>query len=137
MRTPFLPIALAASLALALPATASAGPDSAASPPRSPLNEVPSLPPLKLSDAQRDQIRQALAGEHTEVTFQLKSTKSKKDFEPSIGAKVPNGIHLNALPSPLINRIPVLKQYTYLKLKHQVLIVNGLTREIVDQFPEA
>jgi hypothetical protein len=135
MRLPILSMVLAASLGLTVPAAA--GPDPAASPERSPLNKVPWLPPLKLTDAQRDQVRQALAGEKTEVTFQLKSTKSKKDFEPSVGAQIPNGIELNAFPWPLVEKIPPLKQYTYVKLKHQVLIVNGMTRRIVDQFPGA
>jgi len=32
---------------------------------------------------------------------------------------------------------PALKQYTYLKFKGQVLIINPMTGKIVDIFPEA
>jgi hypothetical protein len=30
-----------------------------------------------------------------------------------------------------------LKRYTYIKFKHQVLIVNPMTRKIVDMFSES
>ena len=33
--------------------------------------------------------------------------------------------------------MPLLKRYTYLKFKHLVLIVNPMTRKVVDMFPEA
>jgi hypothetical protein len=32
--------------------------------------------------------------------------------------------------------MPELKQYTYLKFKNQVLIINPMTRTIVEMFPE-
>ena len=38
---------------------------------------------------------------------------------------------------PLIYQMPELKRYTYLKFKRQVLIINPMTRTIVDMFPEA
>jgi hypothetical protein len=33
--------------------------------------------------------------------------------------------------------VPALKRYTYLKFKRQVLIVDPMSRKIVDMFPEA
>src|SRR5207237_10200455 len=84
--------------------------------------------PLHLSDAQRNQIQQALRGENTEVTFGTKTTKPTQSFNPTVGAKIPASLKPHALPPPLIYQMPELKRYTYLKFKHQVLIVNRMTR---------
>jgi hypothetical protein len=46
-------------------------------------------------------------------------------------------LKLHPLPQPLIYEMQPLKRYTYLKFKHQVLIVNPMTRKIVDMFPES
>jgi Protein of unknown function (DUF1236) len=100
-------------------------------------SEKPTIPPLNLSDAQRAQIKQALASEDTEVSFALKSAKGAVNFQPSVGAKIPKGLKLNPLPRPLVYQMPLLQRYTYLKFKNQVLIVNPMQRKIVDMFPES
>jgi hypothetical protein len=99
--------------------------------------QKPSVPPLALSQAQRARIREALSSQDTEVSFGLKGAKSAESFEPSVGAKLPNALKIHPLPRPLIYRIQPLKRYTYIKFKHQVLIVNPMTRKIVDMFPES
>jgi hypothetical protein len=95
----------------------------------------PQVQPLDLNDQQRQDVKKAVAGEDIEVTFQLKDTKSAETFEPTVGAKVPAALKLHPLPRPLIYSIPVLKQYTYIKLKHAVVIVDPMTRKIADVFP--
>src|ERR1043166_7640077 len=100
------------------------------------VSQNPSVPPLSLSDAQRSQIQQVLRGEHTQVTFGMKTTKPTQSFNPTVGAKIPTALKPHSLPAPLIYQMPELKQYTYLKFKHQVLIVNPMTRQIVAMFPE-
>jgi hypothetical protein len=102
-----------------------------------PVTQNPALSPLHLSDDQRARIRQALNGVNSEVDFQLKSNKPAQGFAPSIGAKIPNGLHPHTLPPPLLADMPVLKRYTYLKFKGQVLIINPMSRKIVDMFSEA
>lgn len=102
-----------------------------------PVAQNPQLPPLHLSDDQRAKVRQALSGVNSEVEFQQKSTKSAQSFAPAVGAKIPKGLHPHALPTPLTQEVPALKRYTYLKFKQQVLIVNPMSRKIVDMFPEA
>jgi hypothetical protein len=57
--------------------------------------------------------------------------------DPSGGANVPAALRLHPLPRPLVYQMPALKRYTYMKFKHQVLIVNPMTRTIVDTFPES
>ncbi|MBO0712419.1 MAG: hypothetical protein J2P47_14205 [Acetobacteraceae bacterium] len=102
-----------------------------------PVTQNPALPPLHLSDDQRARIRQALNGVNSEVGFQLKSNQPAQAFAPSIGAKIPSGLHPHTLPPPLLADMPVLKRYAYLKFKGQVLIVNPMSRKIVDMFSEA
>lgn len=101
-----------------------------------PVSQKVSPPPLHLSDAQRTTIQQALHAENTEVTFGTKTTKPTQGFNPTVGAKIPASLKPHTLPSPVTAQIPELKQYTYLKFKQQVLIVNPMTRKIVDLFPE-
>lgn len=96
----------------------------------------PSLPALHLTDAQRQQIRQAVAGKDTEVTFQLKKTKPLKGFKAKVGEKIPPHLPAHALPSSLTQKLPMLADYKYMKVDKQVLIVNPMTKKIVDIFPE-
>ena len=101
-----------------------------------PVSQNPSVPPLNLSADQRAKIQQALRAENTEVGFGTKATKPTQSFNPSVGATIPASLKPHTLPPPLIYEMPVLKRYTYLKFKHQVLIVNPMTRKVVDMFPE-
>lgn len=96
-----------------------------------------SLPKLNLTNMQREQVRKTVLTEHTEVQFRLKSTKSAKDFTPAVGAKLPKGVKVHALPTAVLSQIPQLRDYMYVKMKDQVLIVDGMTSKIVDMFPEA
>lgn len=96
----------------------------------------PSLPKLNLTRMQREQIRKAVLTEHNEVEFRLKATKSAKDFTPAVGAKIPKGVKAQSLPTPVFSQIPELRDYMYVKMKDQVLIVDGMTNKIVDVFPE-
>ena len=102
-----------------------------------PVAQDPSPPPLQLTDEQKAKIKQVLRGENTEVTFSLKTTKPTQSFNPTIGAKIPPPLKAHTLPPSLLNEMPALKQYTYLKFKGQVLIINPMTGKIVDIFPEA
>jgi hypothetical protein len=101
------------------------------------IPQKPHVPPLALSDADHAKIAQAVSAKDTEVTFTLKATKAAKSYQPAVGAAIPKQLKPHPLPRPLVNEMPALKQYTYLKLKHQVLIVDPMTRKVVDLFPEA
>jgi hypothetical protein len=96
----------------------------------------PSLSKLNLTNAQREQIRKAVLAEHNEVEFRLKAAKPAKDFNPVVGATIPKGVRAQSLPTPVLSQIPELRDYMYVKLKDQVLIVNGMTDKIVDVFSE-
>jgi hypothetical protein len=96
----------------------------------------PALPQLQLNNAQREKIREAVLTRHTEVEFKLKSTKAAKDFTPKVGAALPKGISPDGLPQDLIAELPQLRDYAYVKMKDEVLIVDAQTRKIVDVFSE-
>jgi len=100
------------------------------------ISQSPSLPKLNLNTAQREQVRQTLLTKHTEVEFRLKATKSAKDFTPTIGTKLPKGVTPDGLPSDLIQKIPQLADYGYVKMKDQILIVNELDGKIAEIIPE-
>ena len=140
MRALLTQASLAGILAVAVSLhAAAAGPNSGAVeqtiPP--PVAQNPKPPPLRLSDDQRAKIRQAVSGENTEVQFSLKSNKPSEKFEPSVGAKIPAGLKPHTLPPPVLADMPALRNYTYLKFKQQVLIIDPMSDKIVDMFPEA
>lgn len=101
------------------------------------VRSTPSLPQLKLTNQQREQIRQAVLTEHNAVEFRLKAVKAAKDFTPEIGEKLPKGVKAQALPRTIRSQIPQVRDYWYVKMKDQVLIVNGMTNKIVDMFSES
>jgi hypothetical protein len=127
--------ATAGCMMMAVPVAATAqGTDSAANP--APAH--PSIPPaLHLSDAQRAQIRAAVDQENSDVNFNSADTKSAATFQPAVGAKLPKGVTAHALPRPLIYQLPALREYTYVKFRDQILILNSVTREIVDIIPQS
>ena len=96
----------------------------------------PSLPKLNLTNQQREHIRKTVLTEHNEVEFRLAATKSAKNFNPAVGAPLPKGVKAQSLPTPVLSQIPELRDYMYVKMKDQVLIVNGMTNKIVDMFSE-
>jgi hypothetical protein len=101
--------------------------------------EVPqnqSLPKLNFTNVQRESIRKAVLTEHNEVEFRLKATKPAKDFTPAVGATIPKGVKAQSLPTAVLSQMPELRDYMYVKMKDQVLIVNGMTNKIVDIFPQ-
>ena len=100
------------------------------------ISQKQSVPPLALSQAQRQKIGAAVRSEDTEVSFALKNAKGAH-FQPSVGAKLPKGLGLHPLPQPVVAEIKPLERYTYVKFKDQVLIVNPMTRVIVDMFPQS
>jgi hypothetical protein len=94
------------------------------------------LPKLNLTNEQREQIRKGVLGQNTEVEFRLKTTKAASDFTPQVGAKLPKGVTGHSLPQPVLAKLPQLRNYKYVTMRDQVLIVNAMTKTIVDVFPE-
>lgn len=102
-----------------------------------PVSQKPNVPPVHLTDQQRATIRRALSGVNSEVDLKLKANKPAQSFTPTVGATIPKQLHPQTLPPPVLDKMPLLERYTYVKFKQQVLIVNPMSRKIVDVFPEA
>ena len=90
------------------------------------LHQAPLPPKLELTAAQRDQIRQAVAAEQTEMG------SLKEKFEPQIGAKVPSDLQAHPLPKPLVEQIPQLERYTYAKFKGHLLLINPMQHQVAE-----
>jgi hypothetical protein len=80
-----------------------------------------------LNEAQREQVWQAVMARATD-------DKLPADFQPAVGAKVPTQkkLPLHPLPRPLANQVPVLKQYYYAKLPDKVVLVDPISRKVVE-----
>jgi len=85
-------------------------------------------PVLQLSDQQRRKIQDALVTAHSDQ-------KTPDKFEPKVGEKVPLELKLDAMPSPLINQEPVLKQYNFVKLDNDLLVVDPMDSTVVAVIP--
>jgi hypothetical protein len=85
-------------------------------------------PPLQLSDQQRRKIQDALVSAHS-----AQNTPDK--FEAKVGEKVPTALKLDAMPAPLINQEPVLKQYDFVKLDNDLLVVDPMDSTVVAVIP--
>jgi hypothetical protein len=84
--------------------------------------------PLQLSEQQRREIQDALVTAHS-------AQKTPDKFEAKIGVKVPTKLKLDAMPAPLINREPTLKQYDFVKLERELLVVDPMDSTIVAVIP--
>jgi hypothetical protein len=85
-------------------------------------------PPLQLSDQQRRKIQDALVTAHS-------AQKTPDKFEAEVGEKVPTALKLDAMPAPLINEEPVLKQYDFVKLDNDLLVVDPMDSTVVAVIP--
>src|SRR5580765_6907902 len=85
-------------------------------------------PPLQLSDQQRRKIQEALVTAHS-------AQKTPDKFEGKVGEKVPSMLKLDAMPAPLINQEPVLKQYDFVKLDNDLLVVDPMDSTVVAVIP--
>jgi hypothetical protein len=85
-------------------------------------------PPLQLNDQQRTAIQDALETENTEQ-------KTPPNFEAKIGDALPATLGVDAMPGPLLQREPSLKQYGYAKLAKDVLVVDPMKKTIIAVIP--
>ena len=97
----------------------------------------PPLPQLDLTDTERQKIRAAVKDVNNQIEFKIASTKKNAGFEPKIGDKLPGGLTTQGLPPKLTQELPKLADYKYAKLKGKIVIVNAMSGDIVDVFPES
>jgi hypothetical protein len=83
-------------------------------------------PAPALNETQRQQVWQAVMAQATDY-------KLPEGFQPVVGAKVPAQKKLpHPLPRPLATQVPVLKQYYYAKFPDKVLLVDQISRKVVE-----
>jgi uncharacterized protein DUF1236 len=95
-----------------------------------PVSQDVKLPPLELTNEQRELVRKELLLKHNEVESRL-----AKDFEPKVGESLPQSLVPDGFPDSVI-QLPQLRNYAYLKMKDLVVVVDATTRKIVDVFSE-
>ena len=85
-------------------------------------------PPLQLDDRRRTAIQDALETENTQQ-------KTPAKFEAKVGETLPRTMTVDAMPEPLIQREPSLRQYGYVKLSNDVLVVDPMKKTIIAIIP--
>src|SRR5215471_9457882 len=85
-------------------------------------------PPLQLNDQQRREIQDALVTAHS-------AQKKPDGFEAKVGQKVPTKLKLDPMPQPLITQQPALKQYDFVKLENELLVVDPMDVTVVAVIP--
>jgi hypothetical protein len=61
--------------------------------------------------------------------------KTPDNFEAKIGTKVPTKLKFDAMPAPLINEEPILKEYDFVKLENELLVVDPMDSSVVAVIP--
>jgi hypothetical protein len=102
-------------------ATASVGNDRVQSPKKT---------ALKLTDAQRKLVIDSVNSRDT-------GDKLPAGFDPAIGAKIPSQkkLPIHPVPPPASAKVPALKNYDYAKLPGKILLVDPMTRKVVEVIP--
>src|SRR5689334_2827258 len=90
--------------------------------------QVQNKPSLQLSEQQRSKIQDALVTAHS-------AQKTPDKFEAKVGEQIPVALKLDVMPAPLINDEPVLKQYGFVKLDKELLVVDPMNKKIVAVIP--
>jgi hypothetical protein len=88
-----------------------------------PASGQPKTAPLKLSVAQRQVV--------WENIWQGQLGAIPIGFEASLGTVVPPAIKLQSMPQPLVDQVPALKPFEFVRARNQILIVEPTGRKVV------
>jgi hypothetical protein len=67
-----------------------------------------------------------------DLSRSAKQQTAPSSFTPSVGATVPDGITLRAMPQRAANQLPALKPYDFALLQNKLLIINPNDKKVVD-----
>lgn len=89
--------------------------------------QAPKKDSLHLTDVQRRIVVEAVNGWDT-------GDKLPEGFSPVVGAKIPSQkkLPIHPVPPPARAKVPELKNYDYAKLPDKVLLIDPMTRKVVD-----
>ena len=80
---------------------------------------------VKLSQTQRSKIQAAIGTNHAARVGHV-------NFDVSVGVKIPSDIHVEVLPSRVVEVVPEYRGYDYIIVGDNILIIDPDTHEIVD-----
>jgi hypothetical protein len=83
----------------------------------------------------KDQLSLSRVQERTawrDLSRNAKQQTAPSSFTPSVGATVPDGITLQAMPQRAANQLPALKPYDFALLQNKLLIINPNDKKVVD-----
>ena len=89
--------------------------------------QAPKKAPLHLTDAQRKIVVDSVSGWDT-------GDKVPEGFSPVVGAKIPSQkkLPIHPVPPPASSKVPGLKSYDYAKLPDKILLIDPMTRKVVE-----
>jgi hypothetical protein len=89
--------------------------------------QAPHKAPLHLTEAQRKLVVDAVSGWDT-------NDKLPDGFNPVVGAKIPSQkkLPIHPVPPPANLKVPELKSYDYAKLPDKILLIDPMTRKVVE-----
>ena len=95
-------------------------------------------PALSLDDQQKNVLKQAIRAAHAQVQPGSKKAKAAKakDFQPTVGEKLPGALTLLAIPHDAAERVPKAKPYEYVEVKEQILLIDPMSRKIAAIIPD-
>lgn len=83
------------------------------------------LPRLELTDAQKQTIL-------TSVTNQNFKNEAPPNFQPIVGAVVPENISLEEMPKTIVELAPKVEAFRLARVINQVIIVDPQTRRVIE-----
>jgi len=93
----------------------------------------PSAPhALRLTDAQKAQIRTAVDARPSSADFPLGSSAGTPPYKPVLGAVVPLALQGQTFPHPVVDDIPVLKEYLYVKLSDAAVLIDPMNNKVAE-----
>jgi hypothetical protein len=128
-RLSFLVLVAAGAVALSSPAVSaenSASPDPAANGPNLSghgMVTAEKKPPLHLSDKQQQTVI-------ADITALDTHQPTPKDFKPELGKAVTAAIHIHGMPPSILSDVPELKNYMYVHLDRDIVIVDPMERKV-------
>lgn len=89
--------------------------------------QAPKKAALQLTDAERKLVVDSVSGWDTGATLPA-------GFNPAVGAKIPSQkkLPIHSVPPPASLKVPVLKSYDYAKLPDKILLIDPMTRKVVE-----
>lgn len=89
--------------------------------------QAPKKTTLQLTDAERKLVVDSVSGWDTGDTLPA-------EFNPAAGAKISSQkkLPIHPVPPPASLKVPALKSYDYAKLPDKILLVDPMTRKVVD-----